>query len=295
MIWGYFLKMVLADRASIFVDTVYGNIAEYSGWYMIVATLFFAIQIYCDFYGYSTIAMGAAKFLGINLMENFDAPYLSGSVAEFWRRWHISLTSWFKDYLYIPLGGSRTGSFRKHVNRIIVFLVSGLWHGAEWSFVIWGGLNGVYQVLGDLLKPVRDSVVQSLKLNRQSIGHKVLCNVITNTLICFSWIFFRADNILDALRIVKRILLQRNPGILFDGSLYECGLDRANFNLLLISVGILFFADFCKKHKIRIRNVIIEQDYWVRWLVISVSICMILLLGIWGTAYDAVSFIYFQF
>ena len=139
MLWGYFLKLVLADRIAVFVDVVYGDIATYPGAYLVVATVLFAVQIYCDFSGYSTIAMGAAKVMGIQLMENFDAPYLAISVAEFWRRWHISLTSWFKDYLYIPLGGSRKGKMRKYMNKMIVFLSSGLWHGADVSFIVWGG------------------------------------------------------------------------------------------------------------------------------------------------------------
>ena len=142
ILWGLFLKMVLADRIAIFVDKVYGRWNVFQGWYLIIATLLFGIQIYCDFYGYSTIAAGSAKMLGIRLMENFDAPYLSTSVGQFWRRWHISLTSWFKDYLYIPLGGSRKGKWRKNLNRMIVFLVSGLWHGANLTFLVWGGLTG---------------------------------------------------------------------------------------------------------------------------------------------------------
>lgn len=139
MLWGFFLKIVIADRIALFVDIVYADYKVYAGWYLIVATLLFAIQIYCDFYGYSVIAQGTAKIIGIDLMENFDAPYISTSVAEFWRKWHISLTSWFKDYLYIPLGGSKKGKLRKYLNKMIVFLISGLWHGAEFSFVIWGG------------------------------------------------------------------------------------------------------------------------------------------------------------
>lgn len=139
MLWGYFLKVVLADRIAIFVDTVYGDFTRYGGYYLVVATLLFSVQVYCDFYGYSTIAMGASEILGIHLMENFDAPYLSRSVSEFWRRWHISLSSWFRDYLYIPLGGNRKGKLRKHINLMIVFLLSGLWHGSKWSFVAWGG------------------------------------------------------------------------------------------------------------------------------------------------------------
>ena len=130
MIWGYFLKLVIADRIAIFVDNVYANVDIYDGRYLLLASVLFAFQIYCDFAGYSTIAIGAAEVMGFELMENFNSPYLSQSVAEFWRRWHISLSSWFKDYLYIPLGGNRKGKIRKYINIMIVFLVSGLWHGA---------------------------------------------------------------------------------------------------------------------------------------------------------------------
>ena len=141
MIWGGFQKIVIADRVAIVVDTVFNKFPQYGGMYIVVATILFAFQIYCDFSGYSTIAIGAAKVMGFQLMENFNAPYLSMSVAEFWRRWHISLSSWFRDYLYIPLGGNRKGKFRKYVNLMIVFIVSGLWHGAQWSFIVWGALN----------------------------------------------------------------------------------------------------------------------------------------------------------
>lgn len=295
MLWGYFLKMVIADRAAIFVDAAYANTYQYQGWFMIVANALFAIQIYCDFSGYSIIAIGAAKVLGIHLMENFQAPYLSASVSEFWRRWHISLTSWFKDYLYIPLGGSRKGTLRKHFNRIIVFLVSGLWHGAQWSFVVWGGLNGLYQVMGDVLKPCRDKVAEILRLNRNSLGHRLLKITVTNILVTIAWVFFRSVSITEALRVIGGMLTVFNPWVLADGSLYTLGLDQPNFTLLLLSIGILFFADFCKKRGIVVRDVIIRQDYWVRWLIISLSICAILLFGIWGTAYDATNFIYFQF
>lgn len=149
LLWGYFLKLVLADRIAIFVDAVYADYGiTYPGFYMAAATVFFSIQIYCDFYGYSTIALGTAKILGIDLVENFNAPYLSTNVAEFWKNWHMSLTSWFRDYLYIPLGGDRRGKAQKYWNTMAVFLVSGLWHGASLAFVVWGGyqwtLSGYY-------------------------------------------------------------------------------------------------------------------------------------------------------
>lgn len=295
MIWGYFLKMVIADRAAIFVNAIYADTVAYQGWYIIVATALFAIQIYCDFSGYSIIAMGAARVLGIRLMENFQSPYLSESVSEFWRRWHISLTSWFKDYLYIPLGGSRKGMLRKHINRILVFLVSGLWHGAQWTFVIWGGLNGFYQVMGDILKPAREKFLRIFRLNPDSLGHRLVRILITNILVCISWVFFRAASVSNAFRILTGMVTARNPQILTDGSLYLHGLDQKNFKLLLLSIAVLFFADFCKKRGIALRKVILDQDYWVRWLIFALSVSGILLFGIWGTAFDATNFIYFQF
>lgn len=295
MLWGFFLKMVLADRISVFVNTAYGDIAKYRGCYLIVATVLFAVQIYCDFAGYSTIAMGAAKMLGIILMENFEAPYLAISIADFWRRWHISLTSWFKDYMYIPLGGSRKGKLRKYVNKMIIFLVSGLWHGASLSFVVWGGINGLYQVIGECLKPVRDKIVIILHLNRDSLGHKVAHIITTFILVDFSWIFFRARHIREAFEIIKSMFTVHNPWILFDDSLYSCGLDEKNFRLMLTSIMILLFADICKVRGIKVREVIINQDYWVRWIVISVSITAILTFGVWGPHYNPANFIYFQF
>lgn len=295
MLWGFFLKIVLADRIAIFVDMVYGNYTIYNGVYLIVATLLFAIQIYCDFSGYSTIAMGAAKVLGIQLTENFNAPYFATSVTDFWRRWHISLTSWFKDYLYIPLGGSKKGKFRKYLNKMIVFLVSGLWHGAQFTYVIWVGLNGLFQVIGEMLMPIRDKIVKFLHLNRESLGHKLLHILGTFVLVSFTWIFFRANSFNEALLIIKSMFRDRNIWVLFDGSLYQCGLDYKNFCIMIISILILCFADYWKTKGVKIRDVICKQDYWFRWIVISFAIVGILTFGIWGPGYSSSNFIYFQF
>lgn len=295
MLWGFFLKIVVADRIAIFVDTVYGNIEKYPGCYIAVASALFAFQIYCDFAGYSTIAMGAAKILGINLMENFNAPYLSFSVADFWRNWHISLTSWFRDYLYFPLGGSKKGKLRKYLNIMIVFTISGLWHGAQFSYVVWGMLNGAYQVIGEVLKPFRRNLASCLHLNRDSIGSKLVKVVTIFILIDFSWIFFRADRLKSAINIIKAMVSVYNPWILFDGSLYECGLDSKNFTLMLICILILLVADICKKKGIQIRGVITCQDAWFRILIISFGILAIMTFGIYGGGYDKAAFIYFQF
>lgn len=295
MLWGFFLKIVIADRAAVFVNTVYGSYTTYAGWYLIIATLFFALQIYCDFYGYSVIAKGAAKMLGIELMENFKAPYLATSVSGFWQRWHISLTSWFRDYLYIPLGGSRKGTLRKYFNKLTVFLVSGLWHGANMTFVIWGGLNGLYQVMGDILKPLRDKIVATFSLNRDSLGHKLIQMLWTTLLISFSWIFFRANSISESFAIIKQIISVKNPWILFDGGLYECGLNSKNFGFLLICIVILFFADYCKTKNIEIRKIIQKQDAWFRCIFIAFTLLVLLIFGMWGPGYDSSVFVYFQF
>lgn len=295
MLWGYFLKIVLADRIAIFVDSVYGNYQTFSGYYIAIATILFAIQIYCDFSGYSIIAMGAAEMLGVDLMENFDAPYYSSTVAEFWRRWHISLTSWFRDYLYIPLGGSQKGKFRKNLNKMIVFLISGLWHGADLSFVIWGGLNGFYQIVGELLEPIRSKIIKILGLHKESFAHNLINVIGTFILVDFSWIFFRAQGIEAALDIIRNLFTVNNPWILFDGSLYSCGLNQKNFNLMLLCIGILFIADFCKRKQIIIRKKVMLQDYWFQIAIIVLSTIAIVTFGIWGGTYDATRFIYFQF
>lgn len=295
MLWGYFLKIVLADRIAVFVDTVYGDFNTYTGVYLILATVLFAFQIYCDFAGYSTIAMGAAKILGVQLMENFNAPYISFSVAEFWRNWHISLTSWFKDYLYIPLGGSRKGKFRKYANKMIVFLVSGLWHGASFSFVIWGGINGFYQVIGEMLLPLRERAAGALHIDRNSGISRLIRMAVTFVLIDFSWIFFRANRAKDALRIIRQMVPVNNTGILFDGSLFSCGLDLPNFCLMLLGIVLLLAADFLKYKGIKIRDFVLRQKYPVRWTFYVFAVLFILVCGKWGPAFDKASFIYFQF
>ncbi len=295
MLWGFFVKIVIADRIAIFVDTIYGYISAYPGCYLLVATILFAFQIYCDFSGYSIIAMGAAEILGIDLMENFDAPYFSRSVVEFWRRWHISLTSWFKDYLYIPLGGNRKGKLRKNLNRMVVFLASGLWHGASFSFVIWGGLNGFYQVLGDLLHPVREWGAKVFHINTDWCVVKALRVIVTFILVDFAWIFFRAGSYSEAKEIIVSILTVRNEKVLFDGSLYWCGLDIKNFWFMIVALLILAFADYCKYSGICIRKIISRQGMVCRSVIIALAIAVVLTFGIWGPTYNEANFIYFQF
>lgn len=295
MLWGYFLKMVLADRLAIVVDTVYENIPQYGGVYVIVATIFFGFQIYCDFAGYSTIAMGAAKVMGFELMENFNAPYLATSVGDFWRRWHISLSSWFRDYLYIPLGGNRKGKARKYINLFIVFAVSGLWHGADWTFVIWGVLHAVYQIIGDITKGFREKAAKALGLKPNSVANRIVKTVVTFILVDFAWIFFRAESISQAFMAIESMLTVFNPWVLMDDSLYGLGIGRRSFVLMMLGLLLLMVVDLMKYRGINIREKIQIQDGWFRCAVVCVAVWFIATVGIWGSAYNDASFIYFQF
>lgn len=294
IIWGFFLKIVLADRIAIFVDSVYSDVTAVGGIHLIIATVLFAIQIYCDFYGYSSIAIGASRILGIRLMENFNAPYLSSSVASFWRNWHISLTSWFRDYLYIPMGGSRKGELRKLLNKMFVFLCSGLWHGASINFVIWGGINGAYQVIGDIFRAGKYRLLGKNGLKEPSAFSKIFGCIFTFVLIDFSWIFFRANSYSDAVLIINTIINETRINSLLDGSLLSFGLDARNLILIAASVLILTIGDICKRKGIIIHEVIVDCHI-LRWFFIAVAIYFVMLFGIWGPEYNPSNFIYFQF
>ena len=207
MLWGFFKKLVIADRLAIYVNEAFANPAEVHGVALLLATYFFAFQIYCDFSGYSDIAIGTAKILGYDLMDNFRQPYFSRSIGEFWRRWHISLSTWFRDYLYIPLGGNRGSRAFWFRNLMIVFVVSGLWHGANWTFVIWGALHGAYMVFGVMSKSWRSNLASRLGLVRHGALLTILQVIFTFHLVCFAWIFFRAESLRDALLVLYKIAL----------------------------------------------------------------------------------------
>jgi D-alanyl-lipoteichoic acid acyltransferase DltB (MBOAT superfamily) len=196
--------------------------------------------------------------------------------------------------VYIPLGGNRKGKLRKYINLMITFGVSGLWHGANWTYVVWGLLNGGYQVIGDIIKPLRQKLISVLGLNQDSLAHKIVRVFITFVLIDISWVFFRAQSVHAAVYML-RSAVYFHPWNLLDGSLYSVALDSANFTLMLICIAILMFADIMKYKGVCIRQIIAKQDYWAQAVVIALSISAILLFGIWGDSYNAASFIYFQF
>ena len=205
MAWGMFKKVVIADRMVLFVNPVYHDPTHHNGPALVFATLAFAIQIYCDFSGYSDIALGSAQVMGVKLMKNFNHPYLARSISEFWRRWHISLSTWFRDYVYIPLGGNRVAKPRWAFNLFITFLISGLWHGANWTYILWGALHGSYLVLSILTEPFWNSLSALLRLDRLPRLKIAISTLTTFFLVTFAWIFFRAASLGDALYIVRHL------------------------------------------------------------------------------------------
>jgi D-alanyl-lipoteichoic acid acyltransferase DltB (MBOAT superfamily) len=282
MAFGLFKKVVIADALASVVDRVYDKPLEYSGAPLLFATACFAYQIYCDFSGYSDMALGSAQVMGFRLMENFDRPYAASSVADFWRRWHISLTTWFRDYVYIPLGGSRVGGARHHLNLFLTFLISGLWHGASWTFVIWGALNGSYLILSRVTAPWRISLVRWTGLDDWPRLHRAIQVGSTFLLISFAWIFFRANTPSEAFYIATHLFdglfaLSRRGGVVLNG-----------FVLLFI----LFMEYAHALHgKARMQNLFSERSPAVRW---SLYYALVMVILVFGT-YNEKRFIYFQF
>ena len=290
MAWGLFKKVVIADRLAIVVDTVYNNPEQHNSLSLIIATVFFTFQIFCDFSGYSDMAIGAARIMGFKLMTNFDKPYQSKSVHEFWKRWHISLSSWFKDYLYISLGGNRVTIPRWYLNLFIVFLVSGLWHGANWTFVIWGALHGFYLVFGLITKDFREKFNKLLSLDNIPF----LPALTTFVLVAFAWIFFRANNVHSSLYIVKHIFTGvpdlLNKLLDHQKVLEYIGLDKKN---MVLSVFLILFLETVHyvQSKKNISKIFKQKPTYIRWAVYYGLVLVIFSLGV----FENRQFIYFQF
>lgn len=289
MCWGMFQKLVIADRASILVNQVYGNCRNYGFLELSAASVLFAFQIYCDFGGYSSIACGAAKVMGFSLSTNFRQPYLAVNIKDFWRRWHISLTSWFTDYLYIPLGGSRKGKYLKYVNILIVFLVSGLWHGAGWHFVAWGFIHAVYQIVGQWKLELEERVFKQ-DVPALSFSQKLGKMMGTFLLVDAAWVFFAADSLRQVYAVFRQMLTAfQKAGI------YELGLDRGNWFILWFGIAVLLTVDVLHEKGYSIFMLVRRQTVWFRWNLYLGLIWCTILFGIYGAGYDAGQFLYFQF
>jgi alginate O-acetyltransferase complex protein AlgI len=292
MLWGFFKKVVIADRLSVYVNAVYNDVTDYQGLSLILATVFFAFQIYCDFSAYSDIGIGAARVLGFDLMTNFRQPYFSQSVREFWARWHISLSTWFRDYVYIPLGGNRKGFARNLLNLFIVFFLSGLWHGASWTFVMWGTLHGLAVVF---LATTRHLNIRFMEgKNPAMVAMRWL---LTFVFVCFTWIFFRANTWADAVYIVQNLLningsLDLTLPFLAKGETYAMLGAQNEFYLSFILIGLLFVADMLMA-KLSLSGFLARTPVILRWGLYYGLAAAVLFSGLYGMG--AGQFIYFQF
>ncbi len=285
MAWGFFKKLVIADRLSVYVDQVYGAPTEFGGLVLSIATVFFAYQIYCDFSGYSDIAIGASQVLGYDLMLNFRQPYHAATVQGFWRRWHISLSTWFRDYLYIPLGGNRVSTARRYANLFVVFVVSGLWHGAAWTFVAWGALHGFYLVFGMWTREARKRFADAIGLTRAPVLYKGLQIATTFLLVTWAWIFFRADSIADAWYVGTHLFAASPPG----ADVY-LSMGSYDFWVGVAAIAILE-AVHLGQRGVRLRPWLAERPTAVRWGLYYAAVMLLLLFA--NT--DGGKFIYFQF
>ena len=275
MLFGYFLKIVIVSRMTILSDYVFADYLNKSGVALLIAILAYTLLIYCDFSGYSYIAIGMCRVMGIEIITNFRQPYFSTSVSDFWRRWHISLSTWFRDYLYIPLGGNRKGRIRKYINIMIVFVVSGLWHGANITFVIWGFLNGIYQVIGDIIKPVKTKISAFIK-NPKAV--RLIETTLTFILISFTWVYFRSSSVYEANTILSRLVSDFRLSNLFDGTFWNVGLGVNNMIFALFAIIILVTADvMCEIKKCDVSCILTNVKAPVRWAVYYTLIIMIVL------------------
>lgn len=293
-LWGAFLKMIIADRIAIFTDAVYLNMSTYGGAILILCALMYSLQIYADFSGYSYMAIAVAKLFGFHLDEKFHQPYLAGTIADFWRRWHISLTSWFTEYLYIPLGGNRRGKARKYFNILIVFLVSGFWHGVGLQYIVWGGIHAVFQIVGHITGAFREKMNHRIGIRTKTVGHRIWQRVFVFLIVSFAWIFFRASSVSTALEFIKQMFTVWNPWTLFDGTVFAIGLSAKEWNVLVPALGVLVAASHTREQGKSVKN-IVSQNPACKILLLVGMIMVLVIYGIWGGGYSASSFIYAGF
>jgi len=287
MLWGFFKKVVIADRVAVVVNQVYNNPQSYEGTAIIIATYLFAFQIFCDFSGYSDIAIGAARVMGYDLMKNFNRPYHAGSISDFWKRWHISLSTWFRDYLYFPLGGNRVAKSRWYTNLLVVFLISGLWHGAAWTFVIWGALHGVYLISSIVTAPARRKLYRLVHLDPGSTLVRIWQTVFTFHLVCFAWIFFRANSLSDAMYLIGHMF--SNIRLSLTG--HNLGLAHKEVLIAGASILVMEIVHLIQT-KYDLHTLISSKPIALRWVIYYALAGSIIFLGAFNISNQ---FIYFQF
>ncbi len=292
ILFGLVKKMVVADRLAIFVNAGFDGYESLGGTTLYFVAVGYAVQLYMDFSGCVDICRGVSLLFGIELKNNFNRPYLATSIRDFWGKWHMTLSRWLKDYVYIPLGGNRKGAFRKYLNLMITFLVSGLWHGAGFSFFFWGGLHAVYQIFGSVTEKVRTKFKKRIGVEPGSFFERFLQILITFNLVTFAWIFFRAPRLKVGAKYVLRMVCEPNPAAFFDGSLFTLGVTEAQFILLVFHLIAFFLVERMTKSQDCAVEGIVKQHLFVRWLIYLTLVFDVILFGTYGAGYDLGGFLY---
>ncbi len=312
MLWGYFKKLVIADRVALIVTPVFENYESYHGTVLLVASIFGAFQLYCDFSGCMDIALGISESLGIKLEENFNHPFFSKTAAEFWRRWHMTLGSWFKDYIYMPivisptlikLSGKLRKRFGKRVGKefvtivplAIVWTLTGLWHGTGWNYVVWGIYWGIIMIISTVFEPELKKIPILLHIKTDSMQYQIFRQIRTFSLFVISRIITIPSDIKASVEVFKRVLFDQSPWELVDGTLFKLGLDGPNFILLILALLLLYFVSRCQEKGIMIRDKIASFPIFWRWTFYYMAIFAVLIFGIYGAGYDASSFVYMNY
>lgn len=291
-LFGFFEKMIVADRLNPIVNHIFGNYSDYTGFPLLITSILYSLQIYLDFSGYTLIVTGIARTMNIHCTSNFEQPYFSTSIQEFWRRWHISLSTWLKNYIYIPLGGNRKGAFRKNINLLATFFVSGIWHGAGWNFIFWGLLHGCYQVIGGLTQAIRSKLKKQLHLAETKFEHCIQI-IITFLLVNFAWvIFWSSQSLITGLHIIRSMFPLKH--IHFNW-LYDTGISHTEINILLGAGIIIWLIDYLRYHQKNLLEKFFNCNIILRYGILYFLIFSVIIMGYYGAGFDSSAFIYFQF
>lgn len=286
------MKLMIADKTAIVVNEIFDNYYSYSGCDYLVAGVLYSVQLYADFLSCTSFAQGISALFGIKLSDNFKHPYFSISIKDFWRRWHITFSEWLRDYIYIPLGGNRKGRVRQKLNLIIVFAVSGLWHGPGVNYLCWGLMHGIYQIVGSATYYFRERVYQVLHIEEGNVIKKYNKIIWTFIFVMFAWIIFRAENLTIGIHMIRSIFNTHNIWALFDDSLLTLGLSWKEYVILGISIWIMKKVSSLQESGICIRDYILSQHIILRWIIYILAIAAIVTFGSYGYGFDQQAFIY---
>lgn len=295
ILWGYFEKVVIADHAALVVNVVFEKYSQQSGYILILGAVLFGIQLYADFAGYSYIAVGIAEFFGFRIINNFNRPYFAESISDFWHRWHISLSLWLRDYIYIPLGGNRKGKPRQWINLLATFMISGVWHGAGIKYLIWGTLHGMYQIIGRLAKPGRERIRILLNIKENSTFLRICRRIIVFLLVDFAWIFFRADSFREAIKYLYYMGKNLVPCQDINNKLGELGIEPVLLVTLLVGIVLLIIVESIQERKISIIVMMEKRNVFLRWASYVGLILWIMCAALQRYGMDASGFLYANF